>query len=331
MLINDYLDQFCNAKNTRKTKELELKLLTTKYFNQLLIDIMSMLEYENVPEGFNPDYLELFRLMDGKSAVVKNNNDIVPIKGSFSGDIGYYGYGSEFVGTDLGGNISFEGKVDKDCALFKNNALMIPDAMNILEYAEMFAQVKVSKKCNVIFARYLPLFKVANQKTKEALKVALKDIEIGNVGMILGDNIESYIEGIKDIERIDITEVRNNDMLQYIDKFEDDLMRGFYSYYGHSMNVSTKLAQQSVSEVEANESVAAIYPLQRLKYAKMGCEAMNKLFGTNMSVRFSEAWESRHNDLITDIKEGSDEDVNDDDISEQLGQEMSDEESPERD
>lgn len=290
----------------RDKKELEFECLKSKYANQFLNDLVSMLEYENVPEGLEPAYIELYRLINGQCALVKDGDKIVPINGGFTGEITHYGLGERYVGTDLGGGVTFDGKIGEDCVVFRNNFLMFPDLPNVLEYADMVANVKISKKLNVIYSRYLPLFKVADQKTKDALNIALRDIDLGKPSIMLANDIERALDGFKSIERIDITEVRNNDMLQYIDKFEDDLMRGFYSYYGHNINTSTKLAQESVKEVTSNESVSAIYPLQRLAWARRGCEELNALFGTNMTVKFSEAWESRHNDLIEDLKEGAD-------------------------
>lgn len=293
---------------TYEKKELEFEFLKQKYTYQFLNDLCSMLEYENAPDGLEPQYLELYRLLDGQCAVVRDGNKIVPITGGFSGNISTYGIGERYVGTDLGGNITFDGIIGKDCVVFRNNFLMFPDLPNVLEYADMVANVKISKKLNVIYSRYLPLFKAADGKTKDALDLALKNIDKGIPSVMLANDIEQALEGFKSVERIDITEVRNNDMLQYIAKFEDDLMRGFYTYYGHNINTSTKLAQESVKEVTSNESVSAIYPLQRLAWARRGCEELNALFGTNMTVKFSEAWECRHNDLIEDIKESDEND-----------------------
>lgn len=298
-------------KSTEK-KELELELLKSKYTKQFLNDLVSMLEYENVPEGLDTNYLELYRLLDGQCAIVKDGTNFVPISGGFSGDIDYYGLGKRYVGTDLGGNITYDGTIGEDCVVFRNNFLMFPDLPNVLEYADMVANVKISKKLNVIYSRYLPLFKVTDGKTKDALELALRNVDCGKPSIMLASDLEKAIEGLKTVERVDITEVRNNDMLQYIDKFEDDLMRGFYTYYGHNINTSTKLAQESVEEVTSNESVSAIYPLQRLAWARKGCEELNKLFGTNMSVKFSEAWETRHNDLIKDLTEGAGDNDNQD-------------------
>lgn len=299
--IYDYLDGKMSA---RKEAEFNEELTKRKYAVQLLNDLVSMIEYENVPEGLDTNFLEMFRLVNGQCAVFrKNEKELVAIPGSFSGEPNEYGIGSRYVGSALGGNFSVDGEIGKDCVVFKNNHLYSSDMLNVLEYADLFTQVKISKRLNVIYSRYLPIFGVADTKTKAALEEVVKQIGIGVPQVAILKDLESIIEGSKSFERLDITDVRNNDMLQYIDKFEDDLLRGFYSYYGHAMNGTTKLAQQSVAEVTNNDSVSAIYPLNRLKCAEEGCKALNKLFGTNMTCHFSKAWEVRQNDLTQDIEE----------------------------
>ena len=302
--IYDYIDVKMNA---RKEAEFNEQLFQRKYVVQLLNDLVSMIEYENVPEGLDTYFLEMFKLVNGQCAVIRDNDKYIAIPGSFSGEPDAYGIGTRYVGNSLGGGHSFNGEIGKDCIVFKNNHLYSADILNVMEYADLFTQVKISKRLNVIYSRYLPIFGVADTKTKRSLEEVIKQIGIGVPQVAILKDLESIIEGSKSFERLDITDVRNNDMLQYIDKFEDDLLRGFYSYYGHAMNGTTKLAQQSVAEVTNNDSVSAIYPLNRLKCAEESCRRMNELFGTNMTCHFSKAWEVRQNDLTQDIEEAEEE------------------------
>ena len=52
-----------------------------------------------------------------------------------------------------------------------------------------------------------------------------------------------------------------------------------------------KMAQQSAYEVGQNDTIAMIYPMERLECLKIGVDEVNKLFDTEMEVKFSEAWQ----------------------------------------
>ena len=63
------------------------------------------------------------------------------------------------------------------------------------------------------------------------------------------------------------------------------------------MQVTSKLAQQSTSEVHGSDSVAMIEPLMKLQCRKRMCDEINAMFGTNIEVEFSEVMNNNY-DLI---------------------------------
>ena len=80
------------------------------------------------------------------------------------------------------------------------------------------------------------------------------------------------------------------------------------------------MAQQTVKEVDGSTSLSFIYPNDRLKMRQRGFDEFNRLFGTNISVRFSDAW------LTESIKYKNEADID----ADQLLEEATAEEQPER-
>ena len=94
------------------------------------------------------------------------------------------------------------------------------------------------------------------------------------------------------IKVLDITDVKNADKLQYIVKCIDDAFRWFFAMIGQAIQGNGKLAQQSVEEVQGTTSMSFILPNDRLKMRRKGWEKVNALFGTSVSVDFSDAWKT---------------------------------------
>ena len=97
-------------------------------------------------------------------------------------------------------------------------------------------------------------------------------------------------------------EVEKSQYIQYLAKFRDDLMRWFYSLYGMNSQGSSKMAQQSVDEVNQDSSASMILPHDMLRMRQNGVEELNKKFGWDAEVSFSECWMSRLANMDDEFK-----------------------------
>ena len=106
--------------------------------------------------------------------------------------------------------------------------------------------------------------------------------------------------------------------------FEDCLKR-FYNFYGQPMQNQNKRAQSISDEIHGQDSTSFILPYQMLNCRVALCDEINRIFGTDISVKFSPLWALEFNALVVrdtngngtaDIEEGSEEDVDNDDVTE---------------
>ena len=307
-LLNAFDWCMCNGDytpptNKKKFKQWEKDLLTVIYMQIFLNDLISMLEYENIPDGLETDYLELMKIQDGVCGVIKlEDGDIVPFRGGFSDKLDHYGRGTHFVGACLDGT-DIDAVINEDCVIAKNNILMSSDIPNLHRLAKMLVETDISMNFNLFYSRYAPMLRAFSESESTKIKTALENIEAGVPVTIVFDDIDQILEG-SNVERvINYTDVKNSDKLQYLSKFHDDILRRFYTYYGHAMSGTEKMAQQSVDEIGRNDTVAMIYPLIRLKKAQEFCKNLNKLYGTNMTVDFSSAWNVKQTQIEEEEKE----------------------------
>lgn len=294
LLNNIIYNNFPEIKQKYKAKaEKDIKFNTNLYI--LLNTILEIFEFKNVPEEWDMNILMMLLLSNGHLAVTKDDNgDLIYIFGSFNGEISKYtGLGEEYTGAILSGG-SLSRKIDADCVLFKNNRTMTGDLPELFNFADLMTENDISLKTATIYTRLLPLMKVSDGKIKTAIDNALDDIYNGKLFTFISDKMETEIDGtLKSAEVLSLTDPARINNLQYIDKSYDDIMRRFYTRFGHSMANTQKMAQQNESEISMNDTVSMIYVMEKLELLQKSVEKMNTMFATNMSVDFSESWQVR--------------------------------------
>lgn len=297
----DKLDLYYGELSPRKEKELEKLINCVLYLRQIIAGALAMLDADDIPDGLDFRFLEFFRYCNGHVGIMNHDEyGLVCFPGSFSGKLDAYGRGKEYVGALLSGE-PMSGTIGVDCVVIPNNYIYMPDLPMFFKFAKNLAEVDTSLNCNVFYSRLAPIIKVANQKLKAAVDEILKDINAGNLKSIISDDLENEIEGLKSIDIFNITDVKDVDKLQYLSKYHDDLLRRLYTLGGHAMAGTQKMAQQSAYEVGQNDTIAMIYPMERLDCLEIGCKEINKLFGANMKARFSEAWQVEKEKIETSI------------------------------
>lgn len=308
---NVIYNNFPEIKEKYKSKvEKDIKFNTNLYI--LLNTILEIFEFKNVPEEWDMNIFMMLLLSNGHLAVTKDDNgDLLYIFGSFNGEISKYtGLGEEYTGAILSGG-SLLRKIGADCVLFKNNRTMTGDLPELFNFADLMTENDISLKTATIYTRLLPLMKVSDNKIKTAIDNALDDIYNGKLFTFLSDKMETEIDGtLKSAEVLNLTDPARINNLQYIDKSYDDIMRRFYTRFGHSMANTQKMAQQNESEISMNDTVSMIYVMEKLELLQKSVEEMNTMFATNISVDFSESWQVRVAKTEEEFKPNNDIDEN---------------------
>lgn len=268
-------------------------VVESDYFWFLLAADEMMFDYDGLPEEIEKNRLEDFLNMTGGIVwkVVDGEHMVAPYAAR-EGQINQWGYGKRAHSTTLNG-VSLEGVVGEDIAIMYNNTTRTPQ-LDLYTTADIFADIDSSSKKNVLFAKIAPLFETQNSKQKAALSEIIKKVIEGEVETILSDadaNINTALKedsGIKTVEAI--TSPEKIQYLQYLSQYFDIRLRRFFARRGLSLKTSDKQAQVTRDEVHGMDAMTWFYPLSKLRAREDGVKMINKVFGTNISVRFSELW-----------------------------------------
>lgn len=267
------------------------------YFSYMLCADEMMFVYEGLPETIEEKFLEDFLNISGSVAIgrAKDNNLYAAPYAGRNGKINQYGEGENVETSTLNG-IEIKGKIGETAAIIYNNTARSPQS-DIWFDSHTFTELDKSSDANIIFARIAPIFTAIDDTMKKAIKDIIENVIAGNMEIVTSENIFSELQlgdNISGLKSIDVTEPERIQYIQYLSQYYDVLMRRHFSRRGLPMRTPTKAAQQSTDEIHGMDSVSWFYPLNKLKARRDGLAMVNKVFGTNITVKFSEIWEQEY-------------------------------------
>lgn len=280
------LDILNYSKQKEKLKDRDRKIA---YYNNLLLTNCSMFTYTGFPDTVDTRFIELYLCQNGACGFGKTENgDLIVTESEPCGKPNAYSLGTKIIGATPVGR--YEGTIGIDVAYGLNNRLGTPD-LDILWTSEMLSEIDKSLNFNVLYSRCNPVPIVDDEKQKNAIETVLQNMFSGKlVSMISSNILKRYETGKNGIDVLNISDVSNADKMQYLTHLKDDIKRDYYTTYGQCTNGTGKLAQQTMEEITGNQSISFIIPLEKLAERNKMCDMVNKVFGLETSVDFSDAW-----------------------------------------
>lgn len=265
---------------------------TLKKYQMLYLNVMlSMFKYDNLPDGLTPREIERNLNEFGVACVVKNGDKLYVGCPTLSAPLDQYGYGIT-IWTTTGNGDTLTAVEGETGALMWNNSTRTPN-YDVMDTSLIMTDIDTSINALVFNARAHKLPVAKNSKVKEVIDTALSNtINGGRSYTIVND--ASFIDEVngKDlaIQTLELTDPRLMDSVQYLSKLHDDILRRKATMYGHALNTTGKLAQQSKDEINDYDSISMIIPEDMLECRIKGVEKINEVFGCNITVDYSLPW-----------------------------------------
>ena len=289
---------------SKVSEALKLKWARTKQIDEILGEgITSMFVRRGLPDDYanTGNLIEQILLQNACGAYVYRD-DLIEKRWIFGaaqtcGQPNSYGFGKDVIVTAGGGFVKKyeDWETNPDIVVAWNNPIMAPDYVIGLT-ADMLTECLTSLRCQIINTRHHPLPAVVDDKMKQAVDTAIKDMEAGVNRTIVSTNL---IKNLLDIgidrpavDMIAISDPELSNNLQYTSKQIDDILRWFWNIYGHNAQASSKLAQQSVEEVTTGASISMIIPHARYHQRQREAELLKERFGWDVTIEFSEPWQN---------------------------------------
>ena len=294
-------------------------------FNEVVSIPLNMFDYDNIPEDMKKYFedFEKYLIMGGILAVGKIDDKLTFVRGGLGGgELNEYGYPTRFIGA-TGNGRSVDWEIGTECVVFFNNKSHTPD-LDVLRTTDLLTDVDISIDCNVYYSRFYPVPLAKDEREKIQIKEVFSNLKKGGrETTVLNRKTEIMdIMGVNspEIPVLNLTDVENADKIQYLSRFREDVKRWFLNRNGHDLQGASKMAQQSVEEINGNNSVSMIYPLEKLEMRKRAVDEMNSLFGTELTITFSPAWLIEYEKFVRDS-------IGDEEIPDDPSEELPEEEN----
>ena len=263
-----------------------------------------MFEYTNLPDTVDPLFLEAYlqdsdpdqfvawwKLPAAFASPGFPEGSLIVSRATLGTKLNPYGEGSEVIAvTDNGHEKKFENRYGDDVVVGFNNILKTP-CEDITIDSVTLGEIDLSILYLIHYTRLYPIFKAADEKTRDKIITAFKNMELGKPLTIIDQPLLEEL-GIE-TQSIKIETITNPELsrvIQYTSKLREDVKRWHFTKYGQTINSSSKLAQETVDEVNGAVSASLIIPLSMLEARRRMIDEVNRKFGTDISVDFSGAW-----------------------------------------
>lgn len=253
--------------------DLTFKVLYNKYKNLAV----SRFEWEGLPEGIEPKYIEQFLFSHGKCIFFKDPKmSFMCLEASSCGKLNIYGEPVKWRATGVG----YSKEYDTDnCVIIDNNILRIPTDNIIMFYVNKLTEAERTMDVNVKACK-TPIIFACDDNDVLSFKRIFQQVD-GNVPAIFADkglNLSS-IEAFK-------TEAKflGNELMDYKKQVENELL----TVLGINNVAVDKKERVSVPETESNNQLIDSFAQLMLEARQKACEEINEKFGLSVSVKLKE-------------------------------------------
>lgn len=306
--------------------------------SELAILHYSMFEYSNLPDTIDPYYLEMYlqnddpltyvawwRINESEASEGFPAGSLIVSRATLGTALNPYGEGSEVIATTANGHErKFKSRYGEDVVVGFNN-INKTSCSDINQDADTLAEIDLSIMYLIHYTRLYPIFKAADEKSRSKIIDAFKNMEIGKPLTIIDKPLLEDMEiESSTITSDTLTNPELSRVIQYTSKLREDVKRWHFTKYGQTINSSSKLAQETVDEVNGAVSASLILPLDMLEARRRMIDEVNRKFGTDITVDFSGAWRAeitRYEDISGEPEiDGTETTNNDEEVNENAGE-----------
>lgn len=315
-------------KNKHFARNLDYNILNKdlvfrNYVSMFLNRTQQIFKYEGLPDTLPKQHLERLLQEIGCCIVIQTEDGVMAFYGYPGGLPNVYNEGSSAIVASHIQKYNGTFEIDEPfsvnipeakgkCVIIRNDFNMVGLLPIVEKYAILLTDLDITLRNKIVWMR-TPFIPVADDdKTKKSAELFIKKIEDGELNVI---SSSKFSDGLKVHNP-----PSNSSSIKELIELKENLKASFYQELGINMNSNQK--REYVSDSEINIGDPSVLPLidEMLEQRQKGIEKINQLFGTNITVSLSSAWEVQHEVIESEVddepeepEEGEKEGENDED------------------
>ena len=260
-------------------KEVSLK----DYVLYMLMRTQRIFKYTGLPDTIPQRMLEYQLQTHGFACVTKVGEDLYAFYGGLGGEPDAYYQPTICVVANPALKFNKTLEIDKDCVIIRGDSYLRGLLPMFRRYASAMVENDLSFRMATINTRIQAWVTAPDDETKAAGDKFIEDIEGGKLGVIASNE---FLDGLK-------TQPVQGSMRTFTDliEYQQYLKASWYNEIGLNANYNMKREKLSTTESQMNND--ALLPLvdDMLEQRRIGVEAVNAMFGTNITVEFDSSWQ----------------------------------------
>ena len=305
-MANDTIPNRSNWVFGRKERNIlkDKELLVDQYIRYMLIRTQRMFEYDGLPDTIPQRELELITQVMRFTIWKKVDGKLYVFFGGLGGIPNEYYQPTTAIISNPYLKYFEVCEINDDCVVMWNDSLHIGLMPMNEKYATMLAECDMSLRLANVNSRIPALISADTDNVKASAEKMLEDVEEGKkIGVIMG-SVMLDNESLRTMDYTNKSASTIKDLIELKQYYKSE----WFNDLGIQSNFNMKRESLNAEEVALNEDTLLPLIDDMLYQRKQALEKINAMFGTNISVKLSSAWEK----VRTEIKQAEEEKNNPD-------------------
>lgn len=276
------------------------RISSKSYMKYMLIRLLKMFKYSNLPDTIPQDILESYLLLNGSCFITKVNDKLYAFIGGAGGEPDVYYRPTRYTFSNPSLQYSATSKIESDTqstmneqqysigtdgVLVRNDPLWEGLAPLMARYSAMMSENMLTIRSADVMLRAIAMLTAPTDKDRIAAEIYLKKLEKGEFGVI-GES--PFFDGVK----LQSPPSNNGSYLTQFIELQQYLKGSFYNEIGLNANFNMKREALNQGETTLNED--SLIPLceSMLQCRKNDMAQVSSLFNLDppITVEFDSAW-----------------------------------------
>lgn len=257
------------------------------YRAYLLNKTVHMFTYTGLPESIPEREIELLLQRTGNCTVAHTNGNLYVFDGNLGGKPDVYYRPTLSIVANPALNFNKELKIDKDCVVIHNDSMWLGIIKLADRYITQMMENDITQNIANINTRLTTLITCKDDGDKIAADKLIQDIIDGDLSSLGADELFGAVSTQP------YGQTGANTVTQLIE-YAQWLRSSLDTELGiPTTNSNLKREYVSDNEIEMYNDVQSVLCKDMLIQRQIGLEKVNEMFGTNISVEFSELWKPK--------------------------------------
>lgn len=270
------------------------------YMKEMLIRSLQIFDYKNLPSTIPKWALESIVMTTGRSVITQYEKELYCYDGGWGGEPDVYYRPTRFIVANPYQKFNKDLKIGEDCVLVQNDDMCMGMYPIWKRTADALTETDISIRSATILTRLQSIISATDDRTKASADEYIEKVLNGEIATIMDDGL------VESLHVSPYATSGTHTMITQLMELRTYQLNSFFNEIGIQASVNQK--RENVSELESSQNRDYLLPFvdNMLQCRQRAMEQVNNMYGTDISVDFSDMWKRMREDIEVKIDEKED-------------------------